>query len=245
MSPFGLEPMQGSTVCVFPDFRQPHGRGAEKLQPAIERMLTITGGDMVAINRKGRPITRATLPLRFLLVTNRLPEFPDPSGAIAGRFITLATAASFLGREDLYLSETLVGEMRGILRWAVEGAQRLFKRGFLIVPQMAAGEQEAMFDLSTGIGRFVREHCDRGAKFTDEISLVYAGYEIWCEEESQDLMPKHEFGKALREFARVQRIKGPRDQDGHRQWLYSGVRLRPSGPLYSGAVLRRDEGDFS
>ena len=46
------------------------------------------------------PIPRGTLPTRFLLLSNELPELADASGAMASRFIVLTLRNSFYGRED-------------------------------------------------------------------------------------------------------------------------------------------------
>jgi hypothetical protein len=64
-----------------------------------------------------------------MMLTNELPRLLDNSGALANRFIVLVLERSFYGREDPALANRLLGELPGILNWAMEGYRRLRARG--------------------------------------------------------------------------------------------------------------------
>jgi putative DNA primase/helicase len=54
----------------------------------------------------------------------------DASGALASRFIVITLQRSFYGKEDLGLTERLLGELPGIFNWAIAGWQQLQERGY-------------------------------------------------------------------------------------------------------------------
>jgi putative DNA primase/helicase len=76
---FGLAPLIGKTLAIISDARL----SSRADQHAIaERLLTITGEDMLTIDRKHREAWTGTLPTRFLILTNELPRISDSSGAL-------------------------------------------------------------------------------------------------------------------------------------------------------------------
>ena len=50
-----------------------------------------------------------------MLLSNELPKLADASGALAERFLILTLKESFLGREDVDLTDKLTTDMGGIL----------------------------------------------------------------------------------------------------------------------------------
>lgn len=122
---FGLWGLLGKSLAIIPDATLP------KPCPALEELLkSISGEDSVDIQRKGMsPLVGIRLPTRLMLLANEPPAFHDPSGALERRLIVLRTEQSFYGREDIHLTKKLIGELPGILNWAIEGLKRLWKRG--------------------------------------------------------------------------------------------------------------------
>ena len=101
----------------------------------MERLLSITGEDMLTVDRKFRDRGTGKLPTRFVVLSNELPRFHDSSGAIANRLLILQMTESFLGREDRTLDDRLRAELPGILAWALEGLDRLLRNGRFTVPR--------------------------------------------------------------------------------------------------------------
>lgn len=125
-SNFGLEPLIGKPLAIISDARL----GGRSDQAAIaERLLSISGEDGLTIDRKFRQAWTGYLSTRFMMLTNELPRLLDNSGALANRFIVLVLERSFYGREDPALTNRLLGELPGILNWAMEGYRRLRARG--------------------------------------------------------------------------------------------------------------------
>ena len=128
---FGLWGLLDKLVAIVPD--------AMLLRPcpALEELLkSISGEDAVDIHRKGLPpLTGVKLPTRIVIVSNDPPKFCDPSGAMDRRMMSLPTHRSFLGTEDVTLTNKLLAELPGILNWAIEGWERLHSRGRFEAPQ--------------------------------------------------------------------------------------------------------------
>ena len=128
---FGLWGLLDKPLAIVPDATLP------RPCPALEELLkSISGEDAVDIHRKGLPpLTGVRLPTRIVIVSNQPPAFCDPSGAIERRLMSLRTRRSFCGDEDIHLTNTLFGELPGILNWAIQGWQRLHTRGCFAAPQ--------------------------------------------------------------------------------------------------------------
>jgi hypothetical protein len=100
--------------------------------------------------------------VRFLIISNELPNLTDASGVIASRCMLIRLRQSFLGREDTCLTEKLMGELPGILNWAIEGLRRLRERGHFVQPASSAEMIELLEDVASPIRRFIKECCEVG-----------------------------------------------------------------------------------
>src|SRR5262249_34888841 len=118
---FGLQPLIGKPLAIISDARL----GGANVHQVVERLLSISGEDMLTIDRKYREHWTGTLPTRFFIISNELPRFGDASGAIASRFILLTLSESWLGRENTALTDELLGELPSIFNWALDGLARL------------------------------------------------------------------------------------------------------------------------
>lgn len=122
---FGLWGLLKKSAAIVPDATLP------RPCPALEELLkSISGEDAMDIHRKGMPpLTGVRLPTRIMILGNESPSFHDPSRALHRRLLTLRTARSFCGKEDIGLTEKLLKELPGILNWAITGWRRLHSRG--------------------------------------------------------------------------------------------------------------------
>jgi hypothetical protein len=115
---FGLAPLIGKPLAIISDARL---SGRADQQAIVERLLSISGEDFITIDRKYRAAWTGCLPTRFMIMTNELPRLGDSSGALANRFIVLTLERSFLGNEDIHLTDKLLTEMPQILHWSIVG----------------------------------------------------------------------------------------------------------------------------
>jgi putative DNA primase/helicase len=192
--PFGLQPLIGKSLAIVSDARF-HG---ENIATVVERLLCISGEDMLTIDRKNLTSVTLKLPTRFLFLTNEFPRLTDSSGALAGRFVILRLTESFYGKEDTRLTERLLGELPGILNWAVEGWQRLHERGHFVVPASVRDVVDEIEDLSSPVAAFVREECVVGAGYRVPVDEIYEAWKGWCETEGrQAVTTRQTFGRDL------------------------------------------------
>src|SRR4029453_17300951 len=114
------------------------------------------GRDPPTVDRKHMTSVTMKLPTRFMFLTNEFPRLTDASGALSGRFVILRLTESYYGKEDIGLTDRLLGELPGILNWAIEGWQRLKDRGHFVMPQSVEDVVREIEDLASPVQAFVR-----------------------------------------------------------------------------------------
>jgi putative DNA primase/helicase len=220
---FGLSPLLGKPLAVISDARL--GTGNE--HQVVERLLSISGEDMITIDRKYREPWTGKLPSRFLILSNELPRFGDASGAIAGRFIILVMSQTWLGKENTRLTSDLLTELPGILTWALDGLDRVTSDGFITSPQSSTDAIVALHDLVSPVSAFVRDKCRTGIGQVSVTDLFNAWKE-WAEANNHRAGNSATFGRNLRAVLPMLRVAQARDGDS-RERHYIGLHLRPTG----------------
>jgi putative DNA primase/helicase len=204
---FGLAPLIGKPLAVVGDVRL----GSSNLHQALERLLSISGEDLITIDRKYRDQWTGKLPTRFMLISNELPRFPDASGAIATRFVVMQLEESFLGREDRSLEAKLRAELTGILNWSLEGLDRIIRQPFTI----SKASDEAVRDLQDLVSptsAFVRDLCVRGGEYEIEIKELYQTWRDWCLDNGHHPTSSTVFSRDLRAVHSKLRVFKPHAQ---------------------------------
>ena len=179
---FGLQPLIGKSLAIVSDARF----SGEHMPIVVERLLCISGEDALTVDRKFLGSVTLKLPTRFMFLTNELPKLTESSGALAGRFLVLRFTQSFYGREDPLLTDKLLQERPGILKWAVEGWHRLRADGRFIEPSSSRAAVEELEDLLSPVGAFVRERCVVGPQYRCYLNDLYAAWSQWCAANGRD-----------------------------------------------------------
>ena len=233
---FGLSPLIGKPLAIISDARL----GGANVHQVVERLLSVSGEDMLTIDRKYKDPWTGTLPTRFLVISNELPRFGDASGAIAGRFLVLTLRQSWLGRENTALTEELLTELPGILSWVLDGLERLNARGRFTEPASSRDAVVALADLVSPTSAFVRERCEVGSASEVPCDELYAAWKSWAEDNGHRVGSSSSFGRDLRAVLPGLRIARPRDENDDRPRLYRGLRLSGNrnspvhGPSWTG-----------
>ena len=219
---FGITAMIGKPLTVISDARI-SGRG--DLAVIVERLLTISGGGKLTIDRKNMSAWSGVLKTRIVINTNELPRFVDSSGAFASRLLILRLTKSFYGHEDIKLQDRLMGELPGILKWSIAGWKRLNERGKFEQPKSAAGLVKEMLALSSPVSAFVKAKCVVAGHCKVSIQALYSSWVDWCKEvgrrEPGDITS---FGKNLHSF--LPKLKIVRSKKGEgRERSYKGIGL--------------------
>jgi putative DNA primase/helicase len=192
---FGLQDLIGKPVAVVSDARLGSMADGSLI---TERLLSISGQDLQNVDRKYLPPWSGQLPTRFVVMTNELPRLSDSSGALASRFVVLMLDQSFYGRENPTLTEELSEELPAIFNWALDGLERLRKRGYFHTPASSRDTLQALEDLASPVGAFVWDKCGTGPDRSVEARLLYTGYRAWCEETGRHAVNQQVFGRDLR-----------------------------------------------
>jgi putative DNA primase/helicase len=224
---FGLQPLIGKRVAIIGDARI---SGRSDAAVIAERLLSITGEDSITVDRKYLSAWTGRLGVRFLILTNQLPRLTDASGALASRLIILMMTETFFGREDRGLTDRLLGELPGILNWAMEGWRRLRERGRFLQPKSAQDAVQELEDLASPIGAFLGEYCAIGAGCEVECDELFSVWEAWCRDQGRGYVGnKQSFGVELRAavpgLKTKQKSVGPRHLRTRNRY-FAGVRLR-------------------
>lgn len=234
--PFGLSCLIGKRLAFIADGRL---SGRSDMAVIVENLLRISGGDAVTVDRKYQADYTATLPVLFTWATNELPAFTDAAGALPGRFLILKLTRSFFGHEDQALLPRLMGELQGILLWALEGLDRLNERGCFAPPvssEQLIGELDA---LASPVAEFLKDCCwvrDPAAEV--ECGVLFDEWKAWCEKNGRERVGTTAIlGRDLRAALPGLQVVHRREK-GRRIRMYQGVRLRIlQDPAEAGEVI--------
>lgn len=190
---FGLAPLMGKPLAVIADARL----GGRDIHTIVERLLSISGEDVLTVDRKFRDPWSGKLPTRLMILSNEIPRFADSSGAIANRLLVLQMRNSFLGKEDRTLDTRIAAELPGILNWALEGLDRLATKGRFTVPASSREATTMLMDLASPVSAFVRDCCIRGVGQSVERDRLYNAWKTWCFDNGHEAGAKATFGRNL------------------------------------------------
>lgn len=226
-SPFGGQDLINKTVAICPESRL---TGRSDSQAIVERLLSISGEDPQAIQRKHMTDWTGYLNTRFVLLGNELPRLGDYSGALPGRMIVLKMEKSFYGKEDLALREHLKAELPGILVWAMAGWKSLREQVRFVQPEAGKELLNEFEELANPMGIFVAERCTLGCEYEVKTQKLYEGWKRWCErngrERSGDVQG---FSRNLKTCIQDVSV-AQRQEAGIRFRVFTGIRLNPEDP---------------
>jgi putative DNA primase/helicase len=219
---FGLSPLLGKSLAVISDARLA-GRDGHQV---VERLLTISGEDTIDVDRKYKDPWTGKMPTRLMILSNELPNFGDASGVIARRFIVLNMTVSWLGKEDVALTDKLATEMPGILNWALDGLARLEKNGHITEPPTSLEAVTTMQDTASPTSAFVREVCETGPMCEVLVDDLWAAWKAWADDQGIKAGSKAMLGRNLQSVVpQAKRIR-PRGDDGRQVPTYAGIALK-------------------
>lgn len=220
---FGLASLIGKRVGIIGDARL-GGRADQGV--VCERLLTISAGDIMDIDRKNREMWTGRLFCRVMMLSNELPRIADAAGALSSRFLVLTLVKSFYGQEDTKLAERIIqNEMPGVYLWALEGWRRLQASGKFTEPESCRLAKLEMEDLGSPVAAFLREKCKLESDTWATTDDLFTAWKSWCEEEGRTFTgTKGGFGKDLHAVTGIKKIE--KMMAGDRFKIYPGIRLR-------------------
>ncbi len=223
---FVMEGAVGKSLMVVPDVRLSKDSDFNAIG---ELILTVTGEDDVDVQRKNKPVWSGKTTVRLIMMSNSIPLLRDPDGVLATRFIYLEFPNSFYGREDPGLFDALLVERSAILRWAVEGWQRVRKqKKFTVTSINAQMQADAEFRMDP-VGQFFKQCLEitGDAKDYVTVDLTFSMFQLFIQDKDVGVWSKDGFTKKVK--TKPLKISEGKINDGFTR-VYRGVRI-PKPPL--------------
>jgi putative DNA primase/helicase len=188
---------------------------------AVERLLSISGGDPQNINPKGRTHYTVALPCKLMLASNIVPNFDDPTGALLARLLFVESRVSFVGREDPELLDKILTQQNEITWWFLRGLRRLLKAGRYTEPQ---NNLRAQFQSQNApVQCFVATCCELSG--TVQKDALHDAFLAWCDERQVSSLDKEEFYRQL--YASYKTLSAKRARQGEaRVQCVEGISLK-------------------
>lgn len=199
-----------------------------------ERIIkAITGEDRVQLNEKYKPVFTASIKARLLFACNELPLFKDRSQAIARRLLIIPMEQVIdPKKQDPKLIGKLLGEVPGILNWALEGLKDLYNTGQLFEAPSATKVKDTHLRACNPWEEWIRDYLEFDSTFKTDLGCleVYEHFESHFKARGhRRVLTDVAFGKALRNvFPQIQRVK--RTIQGRREYRYAGLKWLKNVP---------------
>jgi putative DNA primase/helicase len=180
----------------------------------------LTGGDLLRARLLYENSYEFRPTHKLWLAANHKPIVRGTDPAIWSRIKLVPFEVSFAGREDRTLKQRLLGELPGILAWAVEGCIRWQEDG-LSAPLAVEEATEEYRTESDDLGRFLVERCVSEVGSTVRARPLYVAYCGWCEATGERQVSEKRFSHRMVE-------KGYGKKEDKHGILYAGLRfIRP------------------
>jgi P4 family phage/plasmid primase-like protien len=217
---FGIAPLMGKKLNVCSDMDAMDA----KAEGVLKRLVD---GGTVSMNQKYKDVIDVRLNTRFAFASNKIPRFDDQSTGIYRRFVPIAVETvidekNIIRGLDKPAGWVAMGELPGILNWALAGLQRLREQGWSFeIPAVITHHVEEIREENDHMREFLlskyrRVPDDKSKKGTTAVYLAYRG---WCEEHGHDPEKKAKFNDAVRNtFPGIKKNSGRIDGSVLQAW---------------------------
>lgn len=168
---------------------------------------SITGGDVLQAEHKGRDHFQFTPWATPIFSANKVPAASDTSTGYMRRWLVVPFPNSFEGREDRSIEERLKGELPGIAVRGAEALRGLLKRGQWELSESALEAREKFKQESDPVQAWVAEETDRADEFTSR-SVLWNSYKLWCGSGNGNSLSNRELYKRLKTMGFTEMIRG-------------------------------------
>ena len=227
--PFGYHPLMNKFAAIIGDAKSPK---ISEGNAVLEKILHITGGDAVSVNRKNmQELPMVHLKCRFTIAMNDLPAFTDHARAMEPRLNILTFDNSYVGKEDRTLKRRLRKEANDgkIINFALRGLKELRKNGDFTMPPSSYAAMKQFQELASPVVSFVTECCEIQPTGPEKDYFVakdqlYEVWQAWCNNQGRKPGLKQQFCRwflaACPEATTLRRHVGDK-----RQYVFEGVKL--------------------
>lgn len=177
-SRFALGNLQGKTLAVASE------------QPAIYMTASylinqMISGEQVTIERKFKDSYDIRPTFKFCWAMNETPRLYDAGDGLFRRVKIVRFPALAESERDPRVKKAIKGEGAGILNWAIQGLQRLYKRGGFVYPDSVKTATDAWKENNDIPAAFIAEKCitghsQDGTLYKVMSNVLYNVYHGWC-----------------------------------------------------------------
>jgi P4 family phage/plasmid primase-like protien len=219
---FALSSAIDKTVLVFPDARI---GGKIDQSAVVADLLSITGEDVLFIDRKNLDPINVKLNCRIMTVSNEPLKLHDTSGALYNRLLLINFPTGVKeSDQDRDLGNRLDKELPGILNWAIEGWRELQENGQFFQPESGQDQLQIFSEQSSPMKQFIEDICKKGPNESIEVKFIFSAWKLWTENMNYKPGNRNTFGKDLTAaFPGVGKGR-PRD-GGKRVYIYTGISI--------------------
>lgn len=159
-----------------------------------------------------------------VFAVNDLPAIDDRTDGIWRRMHLVKWAVTIPeGERDLMLSKRLEIELEGVLNWAIEGAQRVLKRGMVVPKQVREATAVVRLEANS-TAMFCSEVLERRDDCYISKDDLYQAYSAWCKRNGYRALSMINFAKELkRSFPEARESKS---RSGYVDWRGKQVMTR-------------------
>jgi putative DNA primase/helicase len=181
-----------------------------------------TGGDAMTARFLHKEFFSFIPKFKLWFATNHKPNIRGSEFAIWRRIMLIPFVVTFNDKDkmiqgqkekDPELKAKLAEEYPGILAWMIRGC-KAWQEGGLQPPEAVIHATETYQDSQDNVSGFIRDNCWLQKSLECPIGLLYAAYEIWCEENDEEALSSRMFGKNLDERGLP---PGPRDKHARKR----------------------------
>jgi len=187
-----LEPLIGKTLITGDDSRDSMSWGHPRV---VSRILSISAGDSIQIDRKYQIPFHGALPGRMMFMSNASPRFDDNAGAIRRRCLVLPFRKSFADNPDTGIEHRILrDDMASVLAFAQMGYRSAAGKNEII--QIETPEETAFSE--TQISSFADEELVFADGVKVEYYEMYGRYENWCKRNGEQPESLRKFNRELK-----------------------------------------------
>jgi putative DNA primase/helicase len=134
---------------------------------------------------------------KLLIAGNNKPSLRDVDEAMRRRLHLIPFTVTIpVEKRDQGLSEALLRERGGILRWALEGCLA-WQRGGLKPPASVAAATAEYFESEDSIGRWISEACAQGQDLTATTGALFSSWKAWADHAGEWAGSEKRFSQSL------------------------------------------------
>jgi len=223
---FGMEPFIGKRGWVADD-----AVGEAEFLDAETYKVVVTG-EPVSVQRKGGKNLETRFGFPVLLTANNLPRVKDQSDAVFNRSLILRmtrvrdeAAPEPAGYESIS-AKIVDQELTGVLWWALEGWQRLSRRGYYQPPACMLEANQEFQDDNNPVGAWIKQCVELSDnEMVSRIDLA-ASFNGWRTLEHDDDRPWKN-NTITRRITKI--LPGHKIFKAHGERMLTGIRLNEDG----------------